>query len=58
MSVYKLETKEKPRSEKNKSLKSQFLNLVLNDRWGHVMKVNLQTKTVGSYQLKSCIDEG
>ena len=54
MSVYKLETKEKPRADKNKSLKSQFISLVLNDRWGHVMKVNLPLKTDVSSQLKSC----
>ena len=54
MSVYKLETKEKPRSNINKSLKSQFISLVLNDRWGHVMNVNLPSKTDESSLLRFC----
>lgn len=56
MSIYKLETKEKPQI--NLKVKSLFINRVLDTRWGHIIPVSCPSKTDGSYQLKSCIDEG
>lgn len=54
MSVYKLETKEKPSTSMNKNLRNKFIQRVLEVRWGHVNPL----KTDGSYLIKSCISEG